>query len=256
MSRRWFILGTAAIVIGGLVHSDDVARAAEVKVLSSVALSSVLDELTPEFENATGNKLKIGYSLAADLRKRILDGETADVIILTRPMMNELEKQNKILGKSLVNVGGTPVSMAARSGAPKPDISSVDAVKRTLLSARSVVYSDPAKGGLSGVHFARVLDRLGIAEQMKTKTILVPGAAAELVARGEAELGIAQASEIVGVTGAQLVGPLPGELASMTMFAAAIAAQSESSEAANAFVRFLTRPQAAPRLKAKGFGPG
>jgi molybdate transport system substrate-binding protein len=257
MSRRWFILGTAAIVIGGLVHSDDVARAAEVKVLSSVALSSVLDELTPEFENATGNKLKIGYSLAADLRKRILDGETADVIILTRPMMNELEKQNKILGKSLVNVGGTPVSMAARSGAPKPDISSVDAVKRTLLSARSVVYSDPAKGGLSGVHFARVLDRLGIAEQMKAKTILVPGAqAAELVARGEAELGIAQASEIVGVTGAQLVGPLPGELASMTMFAAAIAAQSESSEAANAFVRFLTGPQAAPRLKAKGFEPG
>jgi molybdate transport system substrate-binding protein len=257
MSRRWFILGTAAIVIGGWVQLGDVARAAELKVLSSVALTSVLDELTPEFEKQTGNKLNIGYGLAADLRNRILDGEMADVIILTRPMMDQLEKQNKIVGKSLANVGGTPVSMAAHSGAPKPDISSVDAVKRTLLSARSVVYADPAKGGVSGVHFARVLDHLGIAEQMKAKTILVPGAqAAELVARGEAELGIAQASEIVAVTGAQLVGPLPGELASMTMFAAAIGAGSQSSEAANALVRFLTGSQAAPRLKARGFEPG
>jgi molybdate transport system substrate-binding protein len=257
MSRRWLILGTAVMVIGGLILPDNIARAAELKVLSSVALTSVMDELTPEFEKATGNKLNIGYSVAADLRKRILDGETADVIILTRPMMDELQKQNKIVGKSLVNVAGTPVSVAARGGAPKPDISSVDALKHTLLTARSIVYADPAKGGVSGVHFARVLDRLGIAEQMREKMILVPGAqAAEVVARGEAELGIGQASEIVGVTGAQLVGPLPGELASTTIFAAAIGTESKSSEAANALVRFLTGSQAAPRLKAKGFEPG
>jgi hypothetical protein len=111
------------------------------------------------------------------------------------------------------------------TGAPKPDITTVDAFKQTLLSARSIVYADPAKGGASGVYFARVLDRLGIAEQMKAKTILVPGAqAAEVVAKGEAELGVAQGSEIVPVAGAQLVGPLPGEYASMTVFTAGIGA--------------------------------
>ena len=138
-------------------------------------------------------------------------------------MMDEVQKQNKFLANSVVNVAGTPVSVAARSGAPKPDISSVDAFKHTLLNARSIVYADPAKGGVSGVHFARVLDRLNIAEPMKGKTILVPGAQApEVVARGEAELGIAQGSEIVPVAGAQLVGPLPGDLTSTTVFAAAI----------------------------------
>jgi molybdate transport system substrate-binding protein len=138
-----------------------------------------------------------------------------------------------------------------------PDISSVDAFKQTLLTARSIVYADPAKGGASGVYFARVLDRLGIAEQMKGKTILVPGAqAAEVVARGDAELGVAQASEIVPVAGAQLVGPLPGELASTTVFTAGIDAPSKSPEAAKTLIKFLTGPEAASRFKTKGFEPG
>jgi molybdate transport system substrate-binding protein len=160
----------------GFVSPNNTARAAELRVLASVALTSALDELSPVFENATGDKLSIGYGLAADLRKHILDGETADVIILTRPLMDELQKQDKLVANSLVNVVGTPVSVVARAGAPKPDMSSVDAFKHTLLTARSIVYADPAKGGASGVYFARVLDRLGIAEQLKGKTILVPGA--------------------------------------------------------------------------------
>jgi molybdate transport system substrate-binding protein len=241
----------------GFVSPNNTARAAELRVLASVALTSALDELSPVFENATGDKLSIGYGLAADLRKHILDGETADVIILTRPLMDELQKQDKLVANSLVNVVGTPVSVVARAGAPKPDMSSVDAFKHTLLTARSIVYADPAKGGASGVYFARVLDRLGIAEQLKGKTILVPGAqAAEVVARGDAELGVAQGSEIVPVAGAQLVGPLPGELASMTVFAAGIGAASKSPEAAKALIKFLTGPEAASRFKTKGFEPG
>ena len=134
------------------------------------------------------------------------------MIILSRPVMDELQKQEKVATGPITNVVGTAVSVAARAGAPKPDMSSVDAFKRSLLAAKSIVYADPAKGGASGVYFASVLDRLGIAEQMKPKTILVPGAqAADIVAKGEAELGVAQASEIVPVAGAQLVGPLPGE---------------------------------------------
>jgi molybdate transport system substrate-binding protein len=217
----------------------------------------VLDELAPLFEKATGTKLSIDYNLIAAQRKRILEGESADVIILSRGVMDELQKQDKIGASGLVNVAGTPVSVAARAGAPKPDISTVDAFKQTLLNARSIVYADPARGGASGVYFARVLDRLGIAEQMNAKTILVPGAqAAEVVAKGEAELGVAQASEIVPVAGAQLVGPLPGEFASMTVFTAGIGAVSESPDPANELIRFLTGPEAAGRFKAKGFEPG
>jgi molybdate transport system substrate-binding protein len=251
------LLWAGMTAVLGFVSPNNTARAAEPRLLASVALTSALDELTQVFENATGDKLSIGYGLAADLRNRILDGETADVIILTRPLMDELQKQDKLVANSLVNVAGTPVSVVARAGAPEPDISSVDAFKHTLLTARSIVYADPAKGGASGVYFARVLDRLGIAEQLKGKTILVPGAlAAEVVARGDAELGIAQDSEIVPVAGAQLVGPRPGELASMTVFAAGIGAASKSPEAAKALIKFLTGPEAASRFKTKGFEPG
>ena len=191
MTRIPLLLWGGMTVVLGLVSPGEIARAAELRVLASVALTSALNELTPVYENATGDKLSIEYSLAADLKKRILDGETADVIILTRPMMDDLQKQNMLAANSLVNVAGTPVSVMARAGGPRPDISSVDAFKQTLLTARSIVYADPAKGGASGVYFARVLDRLGIAEQMKGKTILVPGAqAAEIVARGDAEIGV------------------------------------------------------------------
>jgi molybdate transport system substrate-binding protein len=246
------------MVFAGIVSSQGtLADAAEVKVLTSVALTSALDELAPQFERATGNKLTIGYGLIADIRRRILEGESADVIILSRPVMDDLQKQNRIAAGAIANVVGTAVSVAARAGAPKPDISSVDAFKRSLLAAKSIVYADPAKGGASGVYFARVLDRLGIAEQMKPKTILVPGAqAADVVAKGEAELGVAQGSEIVPVAGAQLVGPLPGEYASMTLFSAGIGPATKATEAANSLIRFLTGPTAAPVFKLKGFEPG
>lgn len=257
MTRISLFLWAGITAVLGLVSSGNIVRAAELKVLASVALTSSLDELTPVYEKATGDKLTVGYGLAADLKKRILGGETADVIILTRPMMDDLQKQDKLAPNGLVNVAGTPVSVVARAGAPKPDISSVDAFKHTLLTARSIVYADPAKGGASGVYFARVLDRLGIAEQLKGKTILVPGAqAAEVVAKGDAELGVAQASEIVPVAGTQLVGPLPGELASTTVFSAGIGTASKSLEAAKALVKFLTGPEAASLFKAKGFVPG
>jgi molybdate transport system substrate-binding protein len=233
------------------------AAAAEVRVLTSVALTAALDELKPAFEKASGDKLNIGYSLIADWRKRILAGETGDVIILSRPVMEELAKQEKFASGGIVNVMATPVAVAARAGAAKPDIGSADALKKALLGAKSIVYADPAKGGASGVYFARVLDRLGIAEQVKAKTVLVPGPeSAEVVAKGEAELGVAQASEIVPVAGAQLVGPLPGELGSLTVFTAAVGAGSKSPDAARAFVKYLMSPEALPRLKAKGFEPG
>lgn len=256
MNTMALVLWSALMAVFGVVTAN-VAQANELRVFTSVALTSVLDELAPVFEKTTGTKLKIDYNLIAAQRKRILEGESADVIILSRGAMQELQKLDKLAASDLVDVAGTPVSVAARAGLPKPDISTADALKQTLLSARSIVYADPAKGGASGVYFARVLDRLGIAEQMQAKTILVPGAqAAEVVAKGEAELGVAQGSEIVPVAGAQLVGPLPGEFASMTVFTAGIGAGSTLRAPASELITFLKGPEAAARFKAKGFEPG
>jgi len=230
------------------------ANAAAIKVLTSVALTTALNELAPKFEQATGNKLNIGYSLIADIRKRILEGETADVIILSRPVMDELQKQDKFVPGSVANIAGTPVALAVRRGAPRPDVSTVDALKHTLLSAKSIVYADPSKGGASGVYFASVIERLGVADQLKSKTILVPGAqAAEMVAKGEAEIGVGQGSEIVPVEGAELLGPLPGEFASTTVFTAGIGSSSKVLSEAKSLIQFLGGPVARPVLSAKGF---
>ena len=252
MNRRSLMTRVAA-ALGALMLSAATGHAAEVKVFTSVALKSALDALAPAFEKKTGHKLVIDYALAAEQKKRVLDGERADVIIVTRAMMEDLVKQKKVT-EGLVNVVGTPVSVAARTGAPKPDVSTVEAFKQALLAAKSLAYSDPAKGGLSGVATARAIEHLGIAEQMKPKSILVSGALApELVAKGEAELGIAQASEIVPIAGTQLVGPLPGELAVMTLFTGGIDTESQSVEAGKALIEFLTGPDAAASFKAKGF---
>ena len=230
------------------------ADADDIKVLASIALTGALDDLAPVYEKKTENKLTLVYGLSVELKKRVEDGEAADLIILTRPMMEDLQHQGKVASGSLVDLAGTPVAVVARAGAPKPDISSVDALKRTLLAVRSIVYADPAKGGLSGVYFAKVIDRLGIADQLKNKTILVPGAQApEVVAKGEAELGVAQGSEIVPVAGTQLVGPLPGELASTTVFTGGIGAASKSPEVIKTLIQFLTGPEAISRMKTNGF---
>jgi molybdate transport system substrate-binding protein len=263
MTKRSFAPVVTAAMLAGLLFSPiaaieaAVAEPVEVTVLTSVALTSALDELAPQFERATGNKLKIGYSLIADIKKRVLAGETADVVMLSRPAMEDLQKQDKFAPGGIADVAGTPVALAVRAGAAMPDISSAEALKRSLLAAKSIVYADPARGGASGVHFAHVIDQLGIADQLKSKTILVPGAqAAEVVAKGEAEIGVAQASEIVPVSGAQLLGPLPGELGYLTQFAAAIGAGSTSAEAAKSLIQFLTGPAAAAVFKSKGFQQG
>lgn len=244
-----------AVLLSSLTAASGVS-AAEIKVMSTVALSATLDELKPKFEAATGNKVTIVYSVIADLRKRIQEGETADVMILSRGALDDLQGQGKVASGSIVNVASSYVAIAVRAGAAKPDIGSADALKRTLLAVKSIVYADPAKGGASGVYFAKVLDRLGIADSMKPKTILVPGAqAAEVVAKGEAEMGVAQASEIVPIAGAQLVGPLPGELNNVTVFAAGVGPASKDPAAARALIQYVTGPMGAGALKSKGLDP-
>jgi molybdate transport system substrate-binding protein len=247
----------AAFLSLSLFAGSRPARADEIKVMASVALKSTLDDLAAKFESTGGGKVTMVYGLAAQLKQRVSNGEADDVAILIRPMMEDLLKQGKLTGGSLANVGGTPVAIAIRAGAPKPDIGTVDALKHTLIVAKSISYADPAKGGASGVYFAKVVEQLGLTDELRAKTILVPGAQApELVAKGEAELGVAQGSEIIPVAGAEVLGPLPGNLGSVTLFTAGIATTSKGPDAAKAFIKFITGPDATPVLKAKGFGPG
>ena len=231
-------------------------EAAEVKVMSTVALTPTLDELIPKYEGSTGNQLMVIYSTIAELKKRIDVGETADVMILSRPVLNGLRTQGKIAQGSIVNVGRSYVAIGVRSGAPKPDISTAGKLKTALLATKSISYADPARGGASGVYFAKVLDRLGIADQMKSKTVLVPGAEpGQLVARGEVEMCVAQASEIAAVQGAEVVGPLPGDLNNAIVFAVGIGSISKNPAAAKSLIELLTGPAGAVVLKSKGMDP-
>lgn len=234
-----------------------VADAAEIRVISSVALKAALDEeLLPQFARSAENKVTIKYGAAAALKQQIEGGEAFDVAILTPALVDDLIKQGKIEAGSRTNLARTGVGVAIRQGAAKPDISTADAFKRTLLSAKSIAYGDPALGGASSVYFAGLLQRLGIAEAMKGKTKLTPsGESAQPVAAGEAELGIGQISEIVPVRGAELLGPFPADLQVYTAFTAGAAAGAKDAAAAQSLIKFLATPAAAQILKARGLDP-
>ena len=232
------------------------AAAAELKILSSGNMRPVFDRLTAEFERTSGHKLAITYDNAGAITNRLAAGEAADVGITQRSFMDELVKDGKLASGSIKDVVRSSVVVFVRAGAPKPDIGSVDSLKRSLATAKSVAYSDPSKGGAAGVYFAGLIQRLGLAEQMKSKVKLVnPGAAGETVAKGEAELGVDQRSVAGPVKGIDIVGPLPKELGADIVFAAAIPGTAKETAAANALVTFLTSSAAAPAIKAALLDP-
>lgn len=247
------LAGCSVLLALGASASD--ARAAEVKVMSTVAFTPGFGELTQKYQTG-GNQLNLVFGTIASLKKQIDAGETADVFILSRPVLDDLQTQGKIVQGSIANVGKSYVAVGIRAGAPLPDIGTAEKLKAVLLATKSVSYADPAKGGASGVYFAKVLDRLGIADQMKSRTELVPGAeAGELVAKGEAEMGVAQASELAAVPGVKVVGPLPGDLNSEIVFAVGIGSGSANPAAAKSLIDLLTGPVGAAILKSKGMDP-
>jgi len=235
------------------------ADAAELKVLSAIGMQSFLEDLEPEFERATGHKLSISFATAGAAVKRAQGGEAADVVIATRQGIDGLVKNGKASANNVTALVSAGISVAIRKGAPKPDISSPDALKRTLLAAKSISYVDPASGGASGIHFTKVLDRLGIANEMKSKTVFpnpkAPAEVGALVANGEAEIGVHIIVELISVAGIDIVGPLPGDLQNTIVFAAAVMASAKDAEAAKALVNFLRTPEAAAVTKAKGMEP-
>jgi molybdate transport system substrate-binding protein len=251
---RMTLLGVAMILMAA--GAPRAAAAAEVKVLTAGAFKQVLLALVPEFERETGNKVTVENATVGALTKRIEGGETFDLAVLTPAAVNDLASKGKFVAGSRVNLARVGVGVVVREGAPKPDIGSADAFKRALLAAKSVAYIDPAAGGSSGIYVAGLLDKLGIAAEVKAKAKLIPGGAvAEHIAKGEAELGIHQISEILPVKGVTLVGPLPAEIQNYTVYAAGLGANAKATEAAKALLKTLSGPAAAGVLKARGMEP-
>jgi molybdate transport system substrate-binding protein len=230
---------------------------AELTVYSTIGVRSAAEDLFRKFETSSGHKLSVTWGTAPMLVKRVEGDERADVLILSRAGIDTLLKQGKVAPGSDVTLAGSGVAIAVKAGAPKPDISTPDTLKQTLLKAKSIAYSEPSAGGASGVYFAKLIERMGIAEQMKPKTKYPPagGFSAALLLTGEAELAVQQKPELLHVAGAEIVGFLPGDLNMVTEFAAGIMPDSRNAGAARALIDMLRSPEAKAAFCTKGLDP-
>jgi molybdate transport system substrate-binding protein len=244
--------------IAGVLMLAGGASAAEVRVMISGGLAAAYKELVPEFERLTGNKVITAYgpsmgTTANAIPVRLERGEPADVLIMVGYALGDSIKQGKVIADSRVDLVKSPIGIAVKSGAPKPDISSAETIKRALLAAKSVAYSDSA----SGVYVStEMFQKLGIADEMKDKATKIPATpVGEIVAHGDAELGFQQISELKPVAGIDIVGQLPPELQKITVFSAGIASVSKEPEAGKALIKFLASPAAAPAIINSGMEP-
>ena len=229
----------------------------DIKVLSAGAVRSMVEAIGPEFERASGNKLTIAFATAFAQRERIINGETADVVILSESITAELEKLGLVVAGSAKNLGRTVTGVIVPEGTPSPDISTVEAFRQALLNAKTVAYTDPKAGGSGGIMFAGLLKKLGIADAVNAKAVLCKGGldVSMKIADKRAEIGTTFISEALPVKGLTIVGPLPGELYNANTYTAAIHKAAQSPDAAAAFLNALTGPDTRPRWSAAGLEP-
>jgi molybdate transport system substrate-binding protein len=229
------------------------AEAAEVKVVSTLGLMGAARELAPRYERMAGTRIAADFAPTARLVERIRAGEAADVAILTAAGIDELTGEGTLARGSRVDLARSLVGVAVRAGAPRPDIGSAEAFTRALLGAGSLAYS---RAGASGIFFAALIRRLGIADPVNAKATVIPGGlTGELAARGEVEIAIQQVSELMEVPGIDIVGPLPPELQEVTIFSGGLFSASPRQEAGMALLRFLSSPEVAPVYERRGLGP-
>ena len=227
--------------------------AAEIKVMASAAFREAYLELVPEFERTTGHKVVTIWVPSVQMMSRLKGGETVDLMIMSAAALDELVKLGLVAPGNRFDLAKSGVGVAVRAGAPKPDISSGEALKRAVLAAKSIVYST----GPSGIYLAGLFQRMGITDALKPKIRQVQGEpAGAVVARGEAEIGFQQVSELLPVAGIDLVGPLPADVQQITTFSAGLHVGAKEPDAARALVKFLTAPAAAPVIRKKGMEPG
>jgi molybdate transport system substrate-binding protein len=241
------VAAASALLLSGM------ADAAEIKVVSTQATQEAYIELVAQFEKTTGHKVTNVFSGTINVAKRLAAGEPYDLIIMSGPAIDEQIKLGKAVAGSRVDFASSGTGLAVRKGATKPDISSADALKKTLLAAKSIGYST----GPSGLYMLSVFEKLGIAGEVKGKLKQTPSGVfvGTLIATGEAEVGFQQISELVHFDGIDYVGPLPGGLQRMTMFSAGIHAGAKQADAARALAKFITAPAAAPVIRKHGLEP-
>ena len=258
MNRRNILSFSAKIVLGLAllgITGGVAASAADIKLLCAVALHPAIDVLIPDFEKSSGHKVTVAYGNAGAIADRFQKGEAADLVINAAPLMDKLREQGKVEASDRIIIAKVGVGAFVRKGATKPDISSADAFKRSMVAARSIIYPDPTGGGASGIYMAILLERLGIGEEMKPKTQLSPSANVlyASVANGDVEIGFNQISEVLAQPTVEFAGPLPSAIQNYTQFAPGIVTGSSQTDAGRALVTFLSSPAAQTVLKAKGF---
>jgi molybdate transport system substrate-binding protein len=246
------------LLVGGIFVLAGTVFGAEVNVMSSGGFTAAYLELAPGFERTTQNKVLTVYGASMggapdSIPSRLQRGEPADVVILAGPALDDLIKQGKVVAGSRVDLARSIIGMAVRAGAPKPDISSVDALKRTLLEAKSIAFSASASGAYLS---AELFPRLGIADQIMGKSKRIESErVGTVVARGDAEIGFQQVSELLSIPGIEYVGPLPPEVQQITLFSAGIAAGAREPEAGRELIKFLGSAAAAPAIAKSGLEP-
>jgi molybdate transport system substrate-binding protein len=248
---RLMALSTAVAMVTTMSVS-----AAEIHIMSGGAPKEVFALLAPEFERQTGNKVEFTYAVIAELREKLDAGATADVLVLPVPILDSLAKDGKVRADSRATFGTVGISVVVKEGAPRPDISSKEKFREAMLAARSVVQATPGKTP-SGTHMGEVMEQLGIANAMAKKAIFKPAldGGVQLVVTGQAEIGIYPASEVAGVKGLTVVGPLPADINLEIVYGAAATTDSASPNAASAFVKFMAAPENHSVWKEAGFEP-
>jgi len=247
VAAKWAMLGAAVVMAG-------IANAAEVKVIGSPGTRAPYTLLVPGFEKATGHKVTTTWGGVNAVAKRVADGEVADVVMLPAAQIDDLIKLGKLIADSRVNVATSGIGVAIRAGAPKIDTGSSEGIRKALLAAKTIAYS----AGPSGVHMARLIANWGLTDELKAKIVPpIPDVPiGEVVARGDAEIGFQQVSELLPVTGIDYLGPLPADIQEVTVFSAGVHKAAGTTDAARALLKFLTAPEAAAIIRKTGMEPG
>ena len=244
------------LVCIALVCGANVAAADDVKVLAGSAVDTSFAVLIPRYERASGDKVLFdGDGAIGQMAKRVEAGEAADVLVVSRPQIEALEQKGHLVPGTARVIGRMGVGVFVRKGAPKPDISTPQAFKSTMLAAKSIGYNDPALGAPVSLYLLGLFERMGIAGEMKQKTVVFRQRSERFapVARGEVEIGFNQLGEIIVQPGIDLVGPLPAPIQNYTVFTAAVVAAGRQPQAAKRFIDFIASRDAAAVLRAKGF---
>jgi molybdate transport system substrate-binding protein len=248
------IIAQSAVAFPVLIASQTLLHAGELRVLSAASIQEVFKEILGDFEQASGHRIALQYATMGAITERIRSGEAADLVISSRQSVGALLNEQKIEAGTQALISKVGVGVVVPSGSPMPAVGTVEDFARSLAAATTIVYADPGRGGAAGIHIARILAQLGLAERLKPKTVLAAGGDVTEVtlAQGEGAVGMTQISEILGKPGAAFAGPLPRELQNYTIFASGRPAGAKHPEIADALLRFLKTPRAIAAMRAKG----